>query len=173
MQLSAIRLDSTINTAIDKDRQQWGMNVLRCLLHARWHAIIGGPIAAEGVSRARRGWTGMVGGNEGVWCAFEGDEGVRVIRAEVGVDATGRYCVLCTSTQLSMADRSYRPADYSDASPKQYPSSTFPRCAGGKGGNRSGRGHLHPIERFAASTGRREEEPSRLNSYGHDLQRLP
>ena len=80
------------DTATSRNLQQWGMNVLRCPIHTRWHANVGDPLPVEAGPRARRGWTGLVAGNEGVWCAVEVGRELRVLRAEVGSHGSRRYC---------------------------------------------------------------------------------
>ena len=80
------------DTAPNGSLQQWGMNVLRCPIHTRWHANVGEPPPLEAGPRARRGWIGLMVGEEGVWCAVEIGREVRVLRAEVGSHGSGRYC---------------------------------------------------------------------------------
>ncbi|WWD21245.1 hypothetical protein CI109_105729 [Kwoniella shandongensis] len=67
----------------------WSMTVLRCPLHTRWHAVAGEMGPVENDWKVRKGWMGLVTGNEGVWIGWERDGEVGVVRAEIGVDRSG------------------------------------------------------------------------------------
>lgn len=71
----------------------WGMNVIRSPLDTRCHAIVGKADPIDMGAEVRRGWMGMITGNEGIWVAVERKGRVEVVRAEVGVDKRGRYCL--------------------------------------------------------------------------------
>lgn len=68
------------------------MNVISGPLHTRWHSTAMGPTPPENPRRAGRGWAGLVGGDQGVWLAYESKGHVGVVRAEVGVDPMGNTC---------------------------------------------------------------------------------
>ena len=94
---SSIQLDATNSTAIDDSPLRWGMNILRSPLNMRYHSAVGSPTflpLPETGGGVRRAWLGTVSGNDGVWCGLESDGDLRVVRAEVGVDGSGRYCEL-------------------------------------------------------------------------------
>ncbi|WVQ81493.1 hypothetical protein IAT38_003617 [Cryptococcus sp. DSM 104549] len=86
----------------------WTISSLRCPLHTRWHAAPGGAAPPDNGKRARRGWMGIVPGNEGVWAAWEEGEEVGVVRGEVGVDRLGRYYL--QTTPMPSLPRVKRPA---------------------------------------------------------------
>jgi hypothetical protein len=78
----------------------WAMNMLRAPLDMRWHAPVEGVAPPESRVRARRGWTGLVGREEGVWFAWEAKGDVGVIRAQVGYDRSGNACELLFARRI-------------------------------------------------------------------------
>lgn len=71
---------------------QYAYPGLKCPLHSRWYAAMGGTVPPE-IGRADRGWAGLVEGDEGVWFSFSDKGELGVIRASVIVK-DGKACEL-------------------------------------------------------------------------------
>lgn len=69
----------------------WGMNVLKTSLETRSYVRTGDPSPISGME-ARRGWMGLVPGNQDVWASFEIRGEVKVVKVDVGTDENGRWC---------------------------------------------------------------------------------
>ena len=64
--------------------------MLRCPLHTRFRAVMGGAMGQDTGLRARQGWIGAVAGSEAVWAGFEMMEEIRIVRVEYGLDHLSR-----------------------------------------------------------------------------------
>ena len=66
--------------------------VLRAPLNMRWRAVLGDQVPIDSGYAVERGWMGMVAGNDAAWIALEKDGEVGLLRAEVGIDRSDRWC---------------------------------------------------------------------------------
>lgn len=80
-----------LNLGIDNSQMVWRMQMLKCPLHTRFRAIMGGTMAEDTGLRAKRAWVGAVAGSEAVWVGFEAGDEVRVVRVEYEQDQPGRF----------------------------------------------------------------------------------
>ncbi|WRT69112.1 uncharacterized protein IL334_006096 [Kwoniella shivajii] len=69
----------------------WNMTFLRAPLRSRFHAIAGSDGPSEDGFKVKRGWSGLIPGNEGIWIGWEGLDELGVTRVEIGNDKHGRY----------------------------------------------------------------------------------
>lgn len=77
--------------------ENWQMNVLKTPLHTRYQARSGDILHVTNGSGAISGWMGLVAGNDGVWVGLNMGERIRVLRVDVGLEETGRWCTLSHS----------------------------------------------------------------------------
>jgi hypothetical protein len=76
-------------------REEWQMNVLKAPLHMRCQVRVGDPASANSAVGAQRGWMGLVSGEEGVWVGLDVEGEIKILRVDVGLDSTGRWCECC------------------------------------------------------------------------------
>jgi hypothetical protein len=91
----------TIDTSLINGNGQtsWRMQMLKCPLHTRFRAVMGGQLAEDTGLRAKRAWFGAVGASEAIWVGVEIQEEVRVIRVEYEQNDAGQsskfgYCYI-------------------------------------------------------------------------------
>lgn len=93
--IDSVTLDSAGNLPVDMlaDSTQpgWRMQMLKCPLHTRFRAVMGGSLSADTGLRASRGWLGAVAGSEAVWAGMQVKDEIRVIRVEYALDQSARF----------------------------------------------------------------------------------
>lgn len=93
--LETVTLDSAgalpIDLTADHSQTGWRVQMLKCPLHTRFRAVMGGSVSEDVGIRAKRGWLGAVGGSEAVWAGVEIKGEMRVIRIEYALDQMGRF----------------------------------------------------------------------------------
>lgn len=93
--LGTIPLDSVgsvpVNLTAESSQPTYRTQMLRCPLHTRFRAVMGGAMGQDTGLRARRGWLGGVAGSEAVWVGFEVMDGIRIVRVEYGLDHLSRF----------------------------------------------------------------------------------
>jgi hypothetical protein len=66
---------------------------LQAPLNQRFHAssttVIPGP---DVQIYGKKGWMGLIGGDEGVYTGYEGEKGICIVLVEIGLDGNGNYC---------------------------------------------------------------------------------
>ena len=82
-------MDSSL--IIGSGQLSWRMQMLKCPLHTRFRAVMGGQLADDTGLRAKRAWIGAVGGSEAIWVGIEVEREVRVIRVEYEQNDAGQF----------------------------------------------------------------------------------
>lgn len=93
--LGNIAVDSTGSVPLnsingDGTQPNYRIQMLRCPLHTRFRAVMGGAMGQDTGLRARRGWIGGVAGSEAVWVGFEVMDEIRIVRVSYGLDHLSR-----------------------------------------------------------------------------------
>lgn len=106
--LGTIPLDSTgqapISLTADNSLPIYRTQMLRCPLHTRFRAVMGGAMGQDTGLRARRGWIEGVAGSEAVWVGFEVMDEIRIVRVEYGLDHLSRFseCYLSLIVRMTL-----------------------------------------------------------------------
>jgi hypothetical protein len=104
--LDTVSLDTvgsvSLGLAAGNNQPVWRMQMLKCPLHTRFRAVMGGEMATDTGLRARKGWIGTVGDSDAVWVGYEAGEVVKVVRVEYEEDDSGAFSM---STQSRISER--------------------------------------------------------------------
>ena len=82
-------MDSSL--IIGSGQLSWRMQMLKCPLHTRFRAVMGGQLADDTGLRAKRAWIGAVAASEAIWVGIEVEMEVRVIRVEYEQNDAGQF----------------------------------------------------------------------------------